>query len=325
MNDEEIPILHGPLTEEEKARLAEEERVKAEKATEAAYKKDQLELTKSSIRLTRANLRITWALVAFTAVGTVAAWVQACIGNRSMRASESAAIAAKSASDTAAQTLHEMQSGKGAQDTHTLAQQAVTQATQTTNLANDTQALVSASQRSADTAQRALADNRLTVQRDLRPYVHATRLGLTGDLFKGEVITGTAVVFNSGRTPAVNVHGCGDLVMLTNGSPMTDDFPCPAPNNPKQTITEENSSFVLGSGASDYTIKSPGTTIKPQDFPVSEFQSLLATSNFRLYFYGDIFYSDITHPKTVLHSTFCGRYNVVTGGLDICEKHNKMN
>ena len=54
MNDEEIPILHGPPTEKEKARLAEEARVTREKAAEAAYKKDQLELTKSSIRLTRA-------------------------------------------------------------------------------------------------------------------------------------------------------------------------------------------------------------------------------------------------------------------------------
>ncbi len=89
-------------------------------------------------------------------------------------------------------------------------------------------------------------------------------------------------------------------------------------------MTGEKSSFVLVSGASNYTISSPGTTIKPQDFPVTTFQSLLATGNFRLYFYGDIFYSDITDPKTVLHSTFCGRYNVATGRFDICEKHNKM-
>jgi hypothetical protein len=83
MNDEEIPILHGAPTKEEKARLAEEARLRTEKAAEAAYKIDQLELTKSSIRLTRANLRVTWTLAAFTAVGTVAAWVQACIGNAS--------------------------------------------------------------------------------------------------------------------------------------------------------------------------------------------------------------------------------------------------
>src|SRR5271166_25786 len=39
------------------------------------------------------------------------------------------------ASQTAKDTLTEMRSGSGAQDTHTLAQQAVTQANQTTNLA----------------------------------------------------------------------------------------------------------------------------------------------------------------------------------------------
>jgi Sec-independent protein translocase protein TatA len=44
--------------------------------------------------------------------------------------------AATTASRTAKDTLKEMQNGQGATDTHTLAQQAVTQATQTTNLAN---------------------------------------------------------------------------------------------------------------------------------------------------------------------------------------------
>lgn len=44
--------------------------------------------------------------------------------------------AATVASQTAKDTLKEIQNGQGATDTHTLAQQAVTQATQTTNLAN---------------------------------------------------------------------------------------------------------------------------------------------------------------------------------------------
>jgi hypothetical protein len=49
--------------------------------------------------------------------------------------SQKSAQDAKTAADTAASVLDEMQHGSGAQDTHTLAAQAVTQATQTTNLA----------------------------------------------------------------------------------------------------------------------------------------------------------------------------------------------
>lgn len=52
-----------------------------------------------------------------------------------LREMRKATEAATQASQTAKDTLNEMRYGSGSQDTHTLAQQAVTQATQTTNLA----------------------------------------------------------------------------------------------------------------------------------------------------------------------------------------------
>ena len=60
----------------------------------------------------------------------------ACIYNGQLNQMRKATDAATQASQTAKDTLTEMRTGSGAQDTHNLAQQAVTQATQTTNLAS---------------------------------------------------------------------------------------------------------------------------------------------------------------------------------------------
>ncbi len=54
------------------------------------------------------------------------------------------------------------------------------------------------------------------------------------------------------------------------------------------------------------------------------FKQLVSSGAFRIYFYGYVEYTDLTDFETVHHTTFCGRYNVYTGSLDICEKHNKM-
>ena len=160
--------------------------------------------------------------------------------------------------------------------------------------------------------------------RDLRPYIQITKLDYVGDVFKGEMVKGKASIINSGKTPAVNVNGCADIVLKPNGDPMTDDFPCPAPNNPKRRDTEERSRFALGSGATGFTVDSPGTSIVPSNIPVESFKQLLSSGAFRIYFYGYIEYTDLTDIETIHHTTFCGRYNVYTGSLDICEKHNKM-
>jgi hypothetical protein len=67
----------------------------------------------------------TLILLCFTVYYTRRQWLEA---NRSANASETAAHAAESAAKTADQTLKEMRTGQGSQDTHMLAGQAVVQA-----------------------------------------------------------------------------------------------------------------------------------------------------------------------------------------------------
>ncbi len=190
--------------------------------------------------------------------------------------------------------------------------------------ANATRLLAEQSRRSADSASQSVEDNRIAVYRDLRPYVQITKLDFSGDVFKGEMVKGRASIINSGRTPATNVNGCGDIALKPNGDPMTDEFPCPAPNNPRGRNTGENSRFALGSGASGFTVDSPGTSITPSNASVEVFKQMVSSGAFRIYFYGYIEYADISDTKTVHHTTFCGRYNAVTASLDVCEKHNRM-
>ena len=215
-------------------------------------------------------------------------------------------------------------SGRQASATEAEANDAKAQADASRTIAEGATVQADATNRLSAAANQTVDDSRLTTFRDLRPYVYATKVDFIGDVFKGDSIQGMATAFNSGRTPAVAVHGCGDIALMTNGQPMTDDFPCPNPNNPAQTNTGERSDFVLGSGIEDNTIKSPGTTIRPLGLSTEQFRKLITGGQVRIYFYGDIYYSDMTQPREVFHSTFCGRYNGTTDSLDICEKHNKM-
>jgi len=169
--------------------------------------------------------------------------------------------------------------------------------------------------------QQSLAENRTANELELRPYVHANKLELLGELKQGQKFQGRIEVTNSGRTPAIKIQGCADIAIRPNADPMTDDFPCPAPNNPGARLqpTGEHSTFALGSGI-PFILMSPGTTISPMDqlFP------LLSNGGLRLYLYGDISYSGMIAPETLHRTTFCGRYNVATRSFDVCEKHNRM-
>ena len=78
--------------------------------------------------------------------------------------------------------------------------------------------------------------------------------------------------------------------MKPNSDPMTDDFPCPAPNNPKSSNVGERSKFVLGSNAPGFTVDSPGTSIVPTNAPVEVLKQVLASGALGIYFYGDIDY-----------------------------------
>ena len=106
-------ILDKPKSQEEIDRIIRETK-------DDQYKDSQI---KSNRRLTLLNL--------FLVIGTL---VGSGIGIWQASISRIAADAAKSAATTASETLKEMKTGSGASDTHTLAQQAVVQATQTSNL-----------------------------------------------------------------------------------------------------------------------------------------------------------------------------------------------
>ena len=124
-------VFDKPKTQEERAREKGDEK-------EDEYKRDQV---RTNRRLTLLNL--------FLVIGTLAS---SCIGIWQAVSSQKSAQAAKTASDTAAAVLGEMQHGSGAQDTHTLALQAVTQAAQTTNLARDTHDLALSAQTTSQQA-----------------------------------------------------------------------------------------------------------------------------------------------------------------------------
>jgi hypothetical protein len=158
--------------------------------------------------------------------------------------------------------------------------------------------------------------------RELRPYVQFQRLDVVGDIFHGDAIKGTAYAINTGRTPAVSGHGCADIAMLPSGTPMTDKFKCPAPNNPKQQWTGEHSSFDLGSNIPGFGLSSPPTRILPANISSESFKTIVAAGGLRLYFYGAIEYSDLIRPKVIHHTIFCGRYVPDDGTWSVCELHN---
>jgi hypothetical protein len=172
-----------------------------------------------------------------------------------------------------------------------------------------------------DQMRQSLAQNQFANTRELRPYVHANKFDLVGELKEGQKFQGRIEITNSGRTPALKLEGCADIAIKPNSDPMTDDFPCPAPNNPGARLqpTGEHSIFALGSGI-PFTLMSPGTSISPMD----KLLPILSTGGLRLYLYGDISYSDLVAPEVVHRTTFCGRYNVATRSFDVCEKHNRM-
>jgi hypothetical protein len=153
----------------------------------------------------------------------------------------------------------------------------------------------------------------------LRPYVSVVSVDIVGGLKEGQKFKGVAQIVNSGKTPAIHAQGCADVALLPNNTVMTDDFPCPAPNNPKGTGRNEISKFTIGAGA-PFPLSSPGTTISPVD----QLLRLLDSGALRLYFYGDLSYGDILERKAVHHMTFCARYNTITKTLEVCEKHNWM-
>ena len=270
-----------------------------------------------------------WAMVFFTFVLAATTIVFTVYAKRQWQEMKSGGADTK---ELATQAKNQADASKAIADaaksqsenTATLAQAAKDQVVKLEAGVRETHALAEQAKISAKTAQQSVIDNQTASYRELRPYVQVTRFDYAGNIFKGEMVTGKASIINSGRTPAVNVNGCGDITIKPNTDPITDDFPCPAPNNPKHPDTGEHSQFVLGANAPGFSIDSPGTSIAIANAPQEVFRQMLSTGALRMYFYGYVNYSDITDLKTIHRTTFCGRYNVGTGLFDVCEKHNRM-
>jgi hypothetical protein len=185
--------------------------------------------------------------------------------------------------------------------------------------------LISQQQRTADSmagnlqqSQKALDTSAASMTRELRPYVSVSDMQVIGVVENGKSFSGVAKIINSGRTPAIGVQVCGDVVITT--SSIADDYPCPSPTSPKRVPETEASVTVIGSGLGGQ-VNSPGTTADVQPIGLLP---LLTAHQFRLYFYGYITYKDTIRSNTIHRTTFCGMYGVQSKAWNACEKHNHM-
>jgi hypothetical protein len=156
-----------------------------------------------------------------------------------------ATTAATQASQTARETLNEMKTGSGAQDTHTLAQQAIAQSTQTGNLviqaaaqARAIEAARRSSQEAANSALQAAIDNFHQEQRAWVGVESATPTGLQKGADGSLVLIMRVTLRNYGRSPAENVIFLPELLdfQLTGDALRCMRQPPPTPNLPGVTI-----------------------------------------------------------------------------------------
>jgi hypothetical protein len=164
----------------------------------------------------------------------------------------------------------------------------------------------------AETTAKALTASAITSHYELRPYVSAISMTLSGEVIEGKTLQVSIRLVNTGRTPATSGRSCSTIVLLKR--PITDTEHCGS--NP----VGERSLVVLGANAGA-TIITPPNSIK-RTGPLS-LQSDLESSGLRLYVYGWVEYSDIIAPG-VHRTLFCGIYDPKEKRLGLCEKHNKL-
>jgi hypothetical protein len=163
--------------------------------------------------------------------------------------------------------------------------------------------------------------------RTLRPYISVNTLQLIGSIADGQKFSGTAQVVNSGRTPAVDVRVCGDILLTIATSPITDDYACPNPDMPKRPNLVRSVASI-GAGALA-TVSSPGTIPllvpkpgSPPAPPNAIHDSLLA-GKLTLYFYGRVIYRDLINSDAVHRTDFCGIYNFEASSWVVCDRHTR--
>jgi Sec-independent protein translocase protein TatA len=232
--------------------------------------------------------------------------------------------AATTASKTAKDTLTEMQNGQGATDTHTLAQQAVTQATQTTNLANaaikQTDELRESIQQASRLAKATEEANANIVEAD-RPWM-SLHVQVT-NFEVGQVPKADCAYTNTGKRTAHIIHSvCGASFYIYQLYPKPPSL---------EGLKDVSQSLVVPGGSGSLDLNIFRVTI-PSDYlkegaPTTDFMNALNERLITAVVLMDVEYEDTrTRKKYFTHA--CTKYrpeNTVTGPqrwID-CEYYNE--
>jgi hypothetical protein len=226
--------------------------------------------------------------------------------------------AATQASKTAKETLSEMKNGSGAQDTHTLAQQAVTQAIQTTNLAASTKDQAAQTQRLADAAfaQNAAA-NQVAAQsqksvdissKSFAAAVHSDRAWIGMGQFKlnrfevGKKVEAEFILLNSGRTPALTVFQGGESQTLSLSLPLNV---LESAISAQQSHLQMAPSQVIAPNGFDHLFPVPNRTLSQEEF------DLVKNGAAAYYMVGRIDFVDVSNRKQWMK--YCARIQYLSG------------
>ena len=197
-------------------------------------------------------VRLTGALV-------VATFLTISVGVWQAVISREAANAARDAAQTASNTLGEMQKGQGAQDTHTLAQQAVTQATQTTNLAHDTHDLADQARNQAGKTGVIASETK----RQLDDFESSERAVLQVAIeFDPDKRRISASIKNVGKTAATNISYPGGR---RERDCIGGSGPVPLSETGYEHLHSDPSGFTLGPGEPSYLLWSETFTLEEED------------------------------------------------------------
>ncbi len=254
----------------------------AERESEREYKKEQLSLQKQ-------NLWTQIGLVFFGIIGTMISGYQ----SHTARVS---ADAAQTAAQTAKDTLTEMRTGAGSVDTHTLAEQAITQAQQTTVLARAAERQANQSDKLATAALAQARTAQVTLVRE-RPWLATKGFNLirgdTPHIFRTLILP----ISNGGRDIATNFNS-NIMMIITDHHYPSDDL-INLPKNPDcQERLPKGHNIVLP-GDLVYII------VQFREKQASEMQDVIAERK-SLFVEGCIEYSDATN--TVHRTNVSERY-----------------
>jgi hypothetical protein len=138
-----------------------------------------------------------------------------------LREMRKATDAATQASKTAAATLQEMKTGGGATDTHTLAQQAITQAAQMVVLAAATSKQADASKTIAENAvmqSKVASKSEQFLEAQLLPYISMLYMDLAEPITPNKLTKVTNRFMNEGGTVAFDVQNLSTSHSIVDGS-----------------------------------------------------------------------------------------------------------